>query len=79
MATPIKAGKGLCIRMRRPTTIDPTIKMIGAAGNHHSRTTTFIRNKVEAVSARNSTAEKMMYAKTRSNVPSKSTPSDKPV
>ncbi len=45
----------------------------GAAGNHQPLTGSRMRNSVDAVSARNSTAEKMMYAGTRSNAPRKCT------
>ena len=60
MPTPIRAGKGLCSRISRPTTAQKAMKKTGAQGNHQPRTGSAMRNNVDAASARNSTAEKIM-------------------
>src|SRR5579859_5596260 len=58
MTTPINAGSGSCIRIRKATSVDKTMKPIGATGNHHPLTGSFKRKRVDAASARKMTAEK---------------------
>jgi hypothetical protein len=60
MPIPINAGKGSCIRIRQEIKADSRIKRMGATGNHQPLTGSFNRKSVEAASARESTAEKMM-------------------
>jgi hypothetical protein len=57
---PMRAGKGSCMRMRNAIKAQKTMKRMGAMGNHHPRTGDLVRKSVDAVSARNRTAEKMM-------------------
>ena len=60
MTTPINAGTGSCIRINKATSVDKTMKLMGAMGNHHPFTGSLNRKRVEAASARKMTAEKMM-------------------
>ena len=50
--TPTRAGKGSCIRIRKASSTDSTMKVIGAIGNHQPRTGSLSRKSVEAASAR---------------------------
>jgi hypothetical protein len=60
MITPTKAGRGSCMRMRPAITRQQAMNMTGATGNHQPLTGSGVLNNVEAVSARNRTAEKIM-------------------
>ena len=69
MAAPISAGMGLLRRSIRARAAQPAMKTMGAAGYHQRRTGVAERKSVAAVSARKTTAEKMMKARMRSNAP----------